>query len=396
MVHHGVSISLGRSEEGALNSGKPLRVACFLEGRSVPASRFRFEQYCATLQSSQDRVTFTSFYTRPGKYLSYPRWLRRTPLLYPYAAMQLLLVLATRLAQILLCARRYDVIVLQRDLLFRVQSPFLEQLLFWWVGSRCRFVFDIDDAIFLGSDGSPAPRMAKKVLSIAHRCHTIVAGNSFLAAFFAPHPDVRVIPTVIDLARYPEHARSGEDRETVIGWIGTAANLPYLAPLAAVLTTLSKMYRLRVVLVCEAHGTNPFASCSFASEIHPWSATEEISELQRFDIGLMPIPETDWGRGKCGFKLLQYMAAGVPAVASAVGVNCEIIQSGRNGFLARTNEDWLSALTVLLSNPTQRASIARAGRRTVEERYALSAWQELWLKAITGDHPEKAEPPIGR
>ncbi len=368
-----------------MTRGKTLRIACFLEGRSVPASRFRFEQYRTALASSEPQIRITALYTRPGKYLAYPRWLRRTPFLYPYAASQLLLILLTRLAQILVHARRHDVIVLQRDLLFRVPSPFLERLLFWWAGAGRRFVLDIDDAIYLRSNGSPTPRMTAKVLTIAKRCNTIIAGNSFLAAFFGGHPDVRIIPTVIDLARYPEPTKRGVDRETIIGWIGTAANLPYLAPLASVLTTLSKIYRLRVVMVCEAHGINPFAGCSFASEIHPWTATQEIPELLKFDIGLMPIPDTDWGRGKCGFKLLQYLAAGVPAVASAVGVNSEIVQSGVNGFLAHSAEDWMSGLTELLSNPTRRATIAQAGRRTVEERYALHRWSARWLSAITGE-----------
>ena len=245
-------------------------------------------------------------------------------------------------------------------------------------------MFDIDDAIFVRSDGSPAPRMAAKIRHIAQRCHTVIVGNSFLGEFFREHADIRVVPTIIDLTAFPLRPTTTQQDEVVIGWIGTAGNLPYLAPLAPVLTELSKMHRFRVLLVCEAEAVNPYAGLPFPSELRAWSADQELAALHTFDIGLMPVPDSDWGRGKCGFKLLQYMAVGVPAVASAVGANSEIVSPGRDGLLAASPAEWRAGLGELLESRARRQELGQAARARVEHAFSLAHWVDSWVRAIEG------------
>jgi len=236
-----------------------------------------------------------------------------------------------------------------------------------------RIVYDFDDAIYYGKPDRPgeAPdRSSRRIRKFRATCaiaDLVTAGNATLAeAARAAGGRVEVVPTGIDLSSYAPRERAGDG--TRIGWIGLPGNLPYLAIAAEPLARLASRHpALRLVVVSE----RPPERFPVPVEFIPWSKEGEAKALASCDVGIMPLEDDEWTRGKGGFKLLQYMAAGLPAVASAVGVNREIVVEGETGFLARTEEEWERSLERLVLDGELRRRLGLAGRRRVEENYAM-------------------------
>jgi glycosyltransferase involved in cell wall biosynthesis len=238
-----------------------------------------------------------------------------------------------------------------------------------------RIVYDFDDAIYYSKPeqtGQPLDRSRRRVRKFERMCATadlVMAGNETLAAFARPHARrVAVVPTGIDLDRYEVRER-GASREPRLVWIGLPGNLAYLKLVERPLVELAEEFpalKLRVI------SERPPAGFAAPFEFVAWSEESEAAEIAAADIGIMPLTDDDWTRGKGGFKLLQYMAAGLPAVASPVGVNREIVVDNETGLLARGAEDWRACLRTLLADPELRRRMGRAGRRRVEERYERS------------------------
>ncbi len=258
-------------------------------------------------------------------------------------------------------------------------------------------LLDVDDATFL--------LHPEKFDVLARMCDAIIVGNELLRQKAQPLNDnVTVIPTCVDLERYPMNdskplekgtpivrsrsttivnGESGEflsrkqggpptNRPWRLGWTGTAANLKYLALIQNPLKELAKRYPIELRIIAESR--RPLRQLDLRGvdvRFVRWNEKTEIKDLRRFDIGLMPMPDTDWTRYKCGLKILQYMALGIPTVASPVGVNTDIIRHEENGFCADSFDEWKSVLTSLITDPDKCDQIIRAGRRTVEESYAV-------------------------
>jgi glycosyltransferase involved in cell wall biosynthesis len=179
---------------------------------------------------------------------------------------------------------------------------------------------------------------------------------------------VEVVPSCVDPTAQPLHEHRDEEALT-IGWIGSATTTPYLRPILPAVARLAERRRgTRLVLV----GADPSVQAPWI-EHRPWSLETQAADLAGFDIGVMPLPDTDWARGKCGYKLLQYFAAGVPAVASPVGVNTGLV-GDEHGSLATTTEQWLKALTGLAEDADRRREQGASARRFVEQRFAYQAW----------------------
>ena len=193
--------------------------------------------------------------------------------------------------------------------------------------------------------------------------------NEYTASFAARHgPRVAIITGPIDTRRYCACGRKPAGDEVVLGWIGSATTLPYLDLIAAPLARLAHRFpgvQLRVI------GADDLDLEGIPAETKPWNLEEEVDDLRGFDIGLMPIPDDPWTRGKGGYKLLQYMAMGLPVVTSPVGVNQEIVRDGENGFWARTPAEWEECLARLIADPQLRLEMGRRGRAAMEAKYAL-------------------------
>lgn len=232
-------------------------------------------------------------------------------------------------------------------------------------------VFDFDDAIFV-SYKSPSNgylsylKFPAKTAEIVRLSAHIMAGNQYLADYSLQFNDnVSIVPTTIDTDKYIVVERPEPDVPT-IGWSGSFSTVQHLDTIRDVLRELAQteQFRLRVI------GTPTYKIPDVDTEAMQWRSATEIEDLGEIDIGIMPLPDEDWSRGKCGLKALQYMALGVPTICSPVGVNSTIIRDGVNGYIADTAAEWIDALKTLLHDPDLRHRIGMAGRKTVEDEYS--------------------------
>lgn len=256
-------------------------------------------------------------------------------------------------------------------------------------------LLDYDDAIFHNYDLHPSLAVRRlyggKIDGLMHHASMVVAGNDYLAerARRAGAARVEILPTVIDLDRYaqPERTVADASAPVVVGWIGSPATVGYLQALAEPLARVAvgRAIELRVIGA-------PLALPGVVVTQVPWSETGEVQALRGCDIGIMPLPDSPWERGKCGYKLVQYMACGLPVVASPVGINARIVAPGVNGFLATSPAQWEQALVQLADDPALRQRLGQAGRALVETRYSLQvAAPRLanWLHELAAPAPPR-------
>lgn len=277
---------------------------------------------------------------------------------------------AGRAAALLARRHKADVVWIEKEL-WPWAPAWLERLT--W-GQR-PVVLDYDDAIFHSYDlhRSPVARrlFGGKIDCLMRGAALVVAGNDYLAerARQAGAPRVELLPTVVDLHRYPlvERQRAPDD-PLRIGWIGSPATIAYMHLLAAPLAELATQRRM-VLRLIGATLDLP----GVPTEHVPWTEAGEAQAISELDVGVMPLPDSPWERGKCGYKLVQYLACGVPVVASPVGVNMQIVHPGQNGFLAATDAEWVQALTCLADDAALRHRLGAQGRVLVESRYSLQA-----------------------
>jgi glycosyltransferase involved in cell wall biosynthesis len=261
---------------------------------------------------------------------------------------------------------RFDLVVVEKELV-----PYCPAL----VEARILtgpYVVDYDDAIFHQYDQHPSPLVRRalgdKIAVLMRRSRLVVAGNRYLGAYAsrAGAPRVEILPTVVDLDRYTM-AQPKDGACFTIGWIGSPHTAKYLTPLAPALSRVCAGGRARVVLIGAGEARLP----GVPVEVLPWSEATEVRDMNTFDVGIMPLTDTPWERGKCGFKLIQYMACGLPVVASPVGVNTEIVDES-TGCLAASTAEWTASLEALRDDVDLRRRMGAAGRKKVEDRYCLA------------------------
>ena len=234
------------------------------------------------------------------------------------------------------------------------------------------YVVDYDDAIFHRYDmhqmAIVRTLLGKKIGRVMRRAALVVAGNDYLAdwARKAGAKQVAYLPTVVDLTRYSV-TPSERDTAFTIGWIGSPVTAQYLHLVSPALSEVCRENNMRVVLL----GSGQITLDKTPTEIYSWSEDSEVAHIQGFDVGIMPLPDGPWALGKCGYKLIQYMACGRPVVASCVGVNRQIIEDGVTGFLAAEKMDWVRAFRALRDDNNLRERMGKAGRKKVEVQYCL-------------------------
>ena len=270
----------------------------------------------------------------------------------------------------LLKARKCDLLVIEYELL--PYFPALFELLLNWLGVR--YVVDYDDALFHQYDRHSNPLVRRllrnKIAVVMRHAELVIAGNTYLAdyAIRAGAARVEIIPTVIDLERYLlPVSKSNDNDEFTIGWIGSPSTARYLQSIAPALAEVCREGKAKLRLI----GSGPVDLPGIDIEVLPWSDESEVDLIHSFDIGIMPLPDEPWARGKCGFKLIQYMACGLPVIASPVGVNSEIVEHGVNGSLASTQKEWHEAFAALMATAELRQKMGVAGRKKTAEQYCL-------------------------
>ncbi|XPS86379.1 glycosyltransferase, family I [Desulfosarcina variabilis str. Montpellier] len=325
------------------------------------SSRLRSLQYVPRLSQCGVQVDVTALYDEAylnELYQSNRRSLKHIALRYNQ-----------RLWTLLRSAARYDVLWLEQEI-FPWMPPFAELLLRQW---RIPFVVDYDDAIFhrydLHTNWLVRHLLGKKIDTIMQLASVVIAGNSYIAdrASDSGAKAVVTIPTVIDLNRYAVKQNKGNTPLT-IGWIGSPATFDFLRSIAPILIDLKKRLPIRIVIVGIV---DPRLKRQFPFTYYPWSEDTEAELLKLFDIGIMPLPDTPWTRGKCGYKLIQYMACGIPVIASNVGANKDIVNSGENGFLVSKPEEWVNAIERLVADANLLENMGKNGRQQVEKTFNL-------------------------
>lgn len=277
-------------------------------------------------------------------------------------------------------ARNYDLIWIEREVLPWVPGVLERSLL----PGGVPYVVDFDDAVFHRYDkhASPVVRavLGSKIDELMRGAAAVIVGNEYLQdrALTAGARHVEILPTVVDLTRY--RVDKAADRAwPVIGWIGSPATQQFLDKISPALVELRRKHHFKVILI----GTDGKALPSLEHETVNWSEDTEAESIRMLDIGIMPLPDDSFAKGKCGYKLIQYMACGLPVVASPVGMNCSLIKHGKNGYLAQTNAEWVEALDALLSNCALRAEMGVHGRYLVEQHYSLVIAGPELLRILT-------------
>lgn len=270
---------------------------------------------------------------------------------------------------VLLRRKIFDVIWIEKEALPWTPTWLERELL-----QGMPYVLDYDDAIFHNYDRHSS-RLVRHFLGdridrLMAGASSVVVGNSYLAwrAHRAGARRVEVLPTVVDLNRYTPIKASGRSaRVPRVVWIGSPSTVRYLNELREPLVSL----RRQLDFVLQVITRNPIDLPDVNVEFVPWSEETEVSALLEGDVGVMPLPDSPWERGKCGYKLIQYMACGLPVVASPVGANKEIVRVGENGFLASTDREWVETLAMLLKDGALRQRMGEAGRKRVEQEYCV-------------------------
>jgi glycosyltransferase involved in cell wall biosynthesis len=327
--------------------------------------RFRVAQYLPYLRQRGFDVTVAPFYS--------PDMFRIVYLRGHYLAKARFSVSAAARVLARALGATHDLVLVHREAI-PIGPPLVELLLARV--KRRPLVFDFDDAVFLPNT-SEANRLLqvlkfpRKVKAIMRASAAVTAGNDHLASYAARYnPAVTMVPTVVDTERWTPGPDRGERSGPLrVGWIGTPSTTRYLAGLGPVLEAVATTQRFTLRIA----GTGePLSFRGVQVEPLPWTLEGEVDLFNGCDVGVYPLDDDEWARGKCGLKAIQFMACGIPVVAAAVGVNRTIIQDGINGFLAASPEEWVEKLSWLLTDAALRAKLGRAGRETVVERYSLA------------------------
>lgn len=338
------------------------RIAFYTIGNSLtPSSRFRVLQYLPAVSHLGWEVRLFSLPSLRGGRL--------------IQALNLSLQGVVRFSQ-LSKAENFDLIFVQKGITPWKCRGMLEKLR----SARRPFILDLDDAIYLNQDryNLRLPGVFAKLqndsepVQLVQEASHVIAGNQFLADFADQyHKRWTLIPTSLDTERFSP-GPPNRFKTPVIGWSGTTATNFYVNRLSPVLNELATKHDFEFHFISDRlDHFQPGALKKVNFKFVRWSQPNEIDTLRQIQIGVMPLEEDDWAKGKCGFKALQYMSVGVPAVCSPVGVSLEIIQDGVNGFLARTPDEWSEKLTLLIKDPALRAKMGLEARKTVMEKYSL-------------------------
>ena len=264
---------------------------------------------------------------------------------------------------------RYDKIVIEKELFPYFFSWFERILLFLNV----KYIVDYDDAIFHNYDLSRSRLISfflkSKIDNVMKYSGCVVAGNNYLAkrANDAGAKNIVLQPTVIDIEKY--FVKKDVNDKVVIGWIGSPTTFKYIKNIRAVFVELFDKYDVELHII----GAKEDIGLGSKVKYIPWTEAHEVDLISKFDIGIMPLENTPWELGKCSYKLIQYMGCGVPVLASAVGMNKEVVKEGENGFLVTTHDQWLEKLIVLIQNQELRKQLGKKGRAIVEEHYSIQS-----------------------
>jgi glycosyltransferase involved in cell wall biosynthesis len=349
---------------------KILFIAPFYFDRS-PSQRFRFEQYLNFFESNGFDCRLKSIVKKGEDDTLYLKGAIVAKIL-------LFVKFILRRYKHLRQASKYDIIFVQREACFLGHTFFEKRL-----AKKSKLIFDFDDAIWLPNVSSANQKLEwlknyQKTSKIISYSDAIIAGNQYLADYALQYnKNINIIPTTIDTAKFVAKEKLTNGK-VCIGWSGSKTTVQHFEFIESVLIKIKEKYKDQVYF--KLIGDADYKNENLDLKGIAWTPLTEVSEIQTFDIGIMPLPNDEWAKGKCGLKGLSYMAVGVPTIMSPVGVNTEIIKDKQNGLLASTEEEWLEKLSLLIENADIRETLGKAGRKTVEDTYSVKANSKKYLK----------------
>ncbi|MBA2613874.1 MAG: glycosyltransferase family 4 protein [Bacteroidetes bacterium] len=348
-------------------------ILCAHRPKRSPSQRYRFEQYLPFLEENGFKFKFSYLLSEKDDATFYSS---RNFLAKVFILIRSVFIRLKDSFQF----KKYDIIFIQREASF-LGTSYFEKKAF---RSGAYVIFDFDDSIWL-ADTSPGNKKwewikrPEKFFNNVANAHCVIAGNPYLAEKARPYnKNVVVIPTTVNSEWHVPKTEHRNKKLITIGWSGSISTIKHFELLVPVLLKIQEKYKNK--LKFKVIGDKYYSHPNLNVEAIEWKENTEVSELNSLDIGLMPLPDNEWANGKCGLKGLSYMACGVPVVMSAVGVNKEIIQNGKNGFLVSSDEEWIHVLSALIENAELRLEIGNKGRETVVKDYCVKAHQHSYLE----------------
>jgi glycosyltransferase involved in cell wall biosynthesis len=340
--------------------------------RNAPSQRFRIEAYFSLLEQNDIFYATHEFLNGEGWNILY----KQGSVFQKAAAV--LKGFLKRIKVVLFDAAKYNYIFIHRE-----ASPLGPPIFEWFLARilKKKIIYDFDDAIWIPNT-SKENRIAgwiKAFCKIKYICrwsYKVAAGNNYLCTY-ARHFNNKVVllPTCVDTVKRYNQLKDQNTGKIVIGWTGSHSTMKYLDAIVPVLADMANEFEIETIIISNKKPSFNFSGLRFLK----WQESTEIEDLLKFNIGIMPLEEDAWSEGKCGFKLIQYLALGIPAVASPVGVNKNIIEQGNNGFLCIRDEEWIQALHSLITDTNLRITMGRKGRETIEKQFSLHANAETFL-----------------
>jgi glycosyltransferase involved in cell wall biosynthesis len=336
-----------------------------------PSQRFRFEQYIShlnhdafdcehvfLLDASDDKV----YYSKNNEIRKFWIVIKSVfRLLYKYFS-----------------TPKGAIFFVQREC-FMLGSSFFERIL----SQKGKLIFDFDDSIWIHTISEANKRLAwlkrsGKTAEIIASSKIVFAGNQFLADYARKfNQNVVIIPTTIDTEEYVPNYSTNK-KAVCIGWSGSFTTIEHFETCIETLKIIKDKYKDKIYF--KVIGDKNYVNEALNIKGYPWEKSTELVDLQEIDIGIMPLPDDDWAKGKCGLKGLQYMALSIPTLMSPVGVNKDIIQDGVNGYLCNDTQEWVEKLSLLIEDPQLRERIGKKGRDTIENSYSVRAIKHIYLK----------------
>jgi glycosyltransferase involved in cell wall biosynthesis len=352
---------------------KVLFIATHRPNRS-PSQRFRFEQYLSFLKQNDWDCDFSYLISEKADKVFYKKGHFLQKILITLNAFFIRLIN-------LMNVSKYDLIFIQREAFF-TGTTFFEKR---FSKSNAKIIFDYDDSIWLSNVSDANKKWewlknANKTKDIIALSDMIFAGNQYLADYAKQvNNNIYIIPTTIDTNEYNKIPQTNK-KQICIGWSGSITTIQHFEYAIDSFIAIQEKYQDKVCF--KVIGDNQYKNERLGITGLAWKKETEIEELSSFDIGIMPLPNDEWASGKCGLKGLQYMALEIPTIMSPVGVNNEIIQNGKNGFLAESKKEWIEAISQLIESETLRKELGQNARKTVLEKYSVEANKEKYLNCF--------------
>ena len=359
-----------------MEKNRRLLILCPYPKGCAGSQRFRFEQYIPFLEANNILVDQQSFLTDWGWGVVYKKG---------YSLFKIWATLIGFLRRFfrLFSLWRYDLVMIHRE-----ASPIGPPIIEWWIThiAKKKVIYDFDDAIWINNTSNPWISWLKnpeKTNRICTWSSMIYVGNQYLADFAVQHNDnVVIIPTTIDTEHHhnitKKHIQNKAGKVICIGWTGSHSTLPYLKNVEGALEAIQRKHNVCFKIIADKAPrglTIPF-------DFEEWNIVREIEQLQDIDIGIMPLPNEEWAKGKCAFKALQYLSLGIPCVASPVGANKNVVLENQTGLLAETENEWIEAIENLLVDHALRDRLGKAGREHVLQRFSVLSQQATYTQNI--------------